>query len=115
MSEQAKIARTAKGKKPQYFSDPAIDKLLAMVLSLAGELSVTRERLDSLERLLEKSGQFRRMDIDHIKLDAEAQSERAKKRSQFLQRVLRTVQMELEGTVGDDMPSSMEDVLKHLD
>ncbi len=45
-----KALRTAKGKKPQYFSDPAIDKLLSIVISMAGELSVTRERLDTVQR-----------------------------------------------------------------
>ena len=38
--------RTAKGKKPGYFADPATDKLLQMVITLAGELSVVRDRLD---------------------------------------------------------------------
>ena len=53
-----KALRTAKAKKPQYFSDPAIDKLLSIVISMAGELSVTRERLDTVQRLLEDKKVF---------------------------------------------------------
>jgi len=41
------VARIAKGKKPLYFSDPAIDKLLWMTLTIMEELSVTRDRLDA--------------------------------------------------------------------
>jgi hypothetical protein len=47
------MAKTAKGKRPVYFEDPQVDKLLAMVIALTGEVSVLRERLDTLERLLE--------------------------------------------------------------
>jgi hypothetical protein len=39
-----------------FFDDPAIDRLLAMVMTLAAELHVTRDRLACLEMLLE-SGQ----------------------------------------------------------
>lgn len=35
---------------------PGEDRLLAMVAALASELSVTRERLDTLERLVEAAG-----------------------------------------------------------
>jgi hypothetical protein len=114
MSNQVKIARTAKGKKPQYFSDPAVDKLLAIVLSLVGELSVTRERLDTVERILQDKGLIVQSDIDDVRLSQQAQTQRAEKRSLYLQRVLRAVQMELEETVGEDMPASFDDVLRQM-
>ena len=115
MSEpRPRIARTAKGKKPQYFSDPAIDKLLSIVLSLAGELSVTRERLDAMERLLEKEGVLRRSDLDGFQPGPQETLERSEERAAYLERVLRAVQMELEEAVGEDMPRSEEDIIKHL-
>ena len=52
--QQIKLLRTAKGKRPQYFSDPAFDKLLAIVVSLISEVSVVRDRLDTVELLIEK-------------------------------------------------------------
>ena len=44
--------------KPEqtFFKDPAIDRLLAMVMTLAAELHVARDRLATLEMVLEKSG-----------------------------------------------------------
>jgi hypothetical protein len=39
-----------------FFKDPAVDRLLAMVMTLAAELHVTRDRLTTLEMTLEKSG-----------------------------------------------------------
>ncbi len=43
--------------KPEqvFFKDPATDRLLAMVMTLAAELHVTKDRLATLEMLLEKS------------------------------------------------------------
>ncbi|WP_417724276.1 hypothetical protein [Salipiger sp.] len=44
--------------KPEqtFFDDPAIDRLLAMIMTMAAELNVTRDRLATLEMLME-SGQ----------------------------------------------------------
>ena len=39
-----------------FFKDPAIDRLLAMIMTLAAELHVTRDRLTTLEMTLEASG-----------------------------------------------------------
>ena len=112
MSDKPILARTAKGKKPQYFSDPAIDKLLAMVLTLAGELSVTRERLDTVERLLEQQGVFQQDEIDSTTHSSEALQERDKQRSDYMARILRTVQADLEQTAGKDMSASFDDLIK---
>ena len=109
-----RIARTAKGKKPQYFSDPAIDKLLSMVLTLAEELSVTRERLDALERIIEDEGLLSRDKIDTFTPSPSAAEQRAIERERFIERVLHTVQMQLEEATGDDMPTSEDDILRHL-
>ena len=70
-SEKIKLPRTAKGKKPQYFQDPSMDKMLSMILTLMGELSVTRDRLDTVERLIEKNNLFNVEDIEEYKLTDE--------------------------------------------
>ena len=104
-----RIARVAKGKKPQYFSDPAIDKLLWMTVSLMEELSVTRDRLDTLERLLEKKRLLRILDIETFKPPVKALAQRDARRSAFVARIMRAVEAELEevarsgvATVDDD-------------
>jgi hypothetical protein len=50
------MSRKAKGKRPVYFNDPENDKLLAITMAVAGELSVLRERLDTIERLARAKG-----------------------------------------------------------
>jgi hypothetical protein len=106
-----RIARVARGKRPQYFSDPAIDKLLWMTASLMEELSVTRDRLDTVERLLERRRSLRRSDIDNYRPDPRAAGERAARRAAFVERVMRVVQAELEEISRDDMPRSAEEAV----
>ena len=42
--------KKATGKRPAYFEDPAIDRLVSIVMAVVGELAVTRERLDTGEQ-----------------------------------------------------------------
>lgn len=96
VSRAARLARIAKDTRPQYFDDPAVDKLLQMVVVLAQELSVTRERLATVEALIEKHGLFERRAIDTAELsDADAEA-RAQRHNAFLERFLRVVTKEIE-------------------
>jgi hypothetical protein len=108
---RTRIARVAKGRKPQYFSDPAIDKLLWITMTLAGELSVTRDRLDAVERLLEKKRVLTVDDVDAYEPGPEAEAAREARRQEYLDRVLRAVQAELEEVTGRGMPASQDEVV----
>lgn len=107
----ARLARVAKGKKPQYFSDPAIDKLLWMTLTLMEELSVTRDRLDSVERLLEQRRVLPRRAIETYVPKGGAASERAARRAAFVDRMMRAVQAELEEVAGADRGEGHDDAV----
>ena len=113
MAQGERIPRIAKGRKPQYFTDPATDKLMWMVLSLAGELSVTRERLDAVERLLEEQNILHRSVIDSFKASDDAQSEREALRQDLVDRLLSVVRAELH-EMNDDS-RSREEIFKALD
>lgn len=106
-----RIARVAKGKKPQYFSDPAIDKLLWMTLTLMEELSVTRDRLDAVETLLEQRRVLKGVEVDAYRPDASAAERRNRRRAEYVDRVLRAAQAELEELTGRDMPKSEAEVV----
>jgi hypothetical protein len=113
-TDPPKALRTAKGKKPQYFSDPAIDKLLSIVISMAGELSVTRERLDTVERLLEEKKILTISEIDHYQPSEEVDAVRTQARAQFIETLLRVLEAEFEEITRPDMPGSREEILKSL-
>ena len=54
--------------KPEqtFFADPAIDRLLAMVMTLAAELHVTRDRLAVLEMQLAEAGSVSVKSLDEF-------------------------------------------------
>jgi hypothetical protein len=88
------LARAAKGRKPQYFADPATDKLLSMVLALTQELSVARDRIDTLERLLDRAGVLAAQTVDDYLPTAEEAAARSALRAGMLRRVFRAAEKE---------------------
>lgn len=101
-----------KGARPKYFDDPAIDRLVSMVLALAGEVAVTRERLDTLERLLAARGGPSPEEIEGYVPDRDAGRERGLATREFVARVLRCVQQDMESL--ETAESAMEDVSRQL-
>jgi hypothetical protein len=90
------LPRTAKGKRPRYFQDPATDRLQAMVVALMAELSVTRDRLDTFERLIDKAGLLSRARVEAYDPDTAAEIERAQSRAAYIARVMRPLSQELD-------------------
>ena len=99
--EGIRLARIAKGKRPDYFADPATDKLLSMVMVLAQELAVTRDRLTTIEQLIEENGLFEIAKIDNYKLSDDQVEQRSERHTAFISKLLRTVLFELEALKDD--------------
>jgi len=93
----SKLPRKAKGERPYFFEDPAVDKLLAMLMALAGEVSVLRDRLDTVERLAQEHDLFKQTDIESYRPSDEVLVARAARREEFLSEITRIVQAEMEG------------------
>lgn len=68
------------------------DQLFGMVTTLATQLAVTRERLDTLERLVQSAGVIEPGAVEAYKPDAEAQKERDTIRQTLIVRIFRPVQ-----------------------
>lgn len=96
MSERVELQKKAKGERPQYFADPAIDKILSITMALAGEMAVMRDRLDTVECLLDKGEPVTREAIDGYRPDPDVRAERDAWREVYLSNVLRIVHQERE-------------------
>ena len=83
------MLKRARGARPYYFENPDIDRLLTIILSVAEEAVVTRERLDTIERLLDAKGTISRADIESFTPDEAADGERETNRQKALERILR--------------------------
>jgi hypothetical protein len=105
--------RSPRGIKPQYFADPATDKLLQIVIALAGELSVTRDRLDLVERLAARRGLFDAGDVETIELTEAETAEREANRADFIARILRALQQEL-AEIADPRAKGFDELVREL-
>ncbi len=108
----APMPRAAKGKRPQYFEDPAVDKLHLMVMALIEELSVTRDRLDTVERLIEKHGLFQIQEIEDYFPDLKADGERTGRRIAYIRRVMKGITDELENLHGQEPAMEFDEVVE---
>jgi len=104
--------KRAKGKRPEYFDDPAIDRLLSITMALVGEVSVMRQRMDTIERLLDTKGFVRRDDIERFEPDAEGAYERGVQTKAYIARVMRGVQQAMEAMATEEKP--VEEVSREL-
>ncbi len=83
------LPRVSKGKRPRYFDDPAIDQVMTFLLELMAEVSSLRERVDTIERLLDEKGAISRADIEAYRPDAAGEGERPAWAQAFTRRVMR--------------------------
>jgi hypothetical protein len=98
----------AKGKRPQYFEDPEVDRTLSIVMALVSEVSVMRERIDTIERLLEEKGTISRADIEAFTPDRQAGEERGLLTREYIARIMRGVQQDMEALADLNEPSVEE-------
>jgi hypothetical protein len=100
----ARAGAKAKGKRPDFHDDPAIDRLLSLTMALVGEVSVLRERMDTVERLLESKGTISQADIDAYVPDSAAGEQRGLATRAYIARVMRGFQQEVEALENPDPP-----------
>ena len=90
MKTQTRIfPRHSKGKRPSFFDDPAIDQMMTFIVELTTEVSVLRDRLNTMEHVLEESGAMSREAIESFRPGESLEEERMEQRKAFLERVFR--------------------------
>ena len=93
------IVRLATPRRPIPDEDPEVARLSAMVLALLGELTITRERLDTVERLLESASVLRQSDIEAFEAAGQAIVERERLRKHQIGKVMRPFRLDMEKTL----------------
>lgn len=106
----------AKGKRPWFFDDPDVERVMAIAMTIAMEHAVTRQRLDALERLLEQKGLMSRAELDAFAPSPDDEAERTRWMKAYIARVLRIVQQEAEAAKPERRESdrSMPEVMEEL-
>jgi hypothetical protein len=84
-------AEPASGQRPEFTGDPLVERLFGITLALTTELAVTRERLDTIERLLDQHDLLPREAIETFQPDAVTGVARAQGHQEYLARIFRVL------------------------
>ncbi len=82
-----KVVRHSRGKRPQFSEVSGVDQLMSMVLVLASELSVTRDRVDAIERVAALKGWDMAAEIEKLTPDQAALEAREARRQDLFARL----------------------------
>lgn len=105
----------AKGQRPYFFSDKSVERVLNITMAVAGELAVTRERLDTLEQLLITKEIITKDEIESFQPTPEHAKMRQRWHTEYVARILRIVQQELEAIQQPaENDRNMEEILEEL-
>ncbi len=89
LSDSAAPAERAPLQPEQvFFDDPAIDRLLGMVMTLSAEVWVLSDRMRSIEHLLDTQGVLSRADLDTYQPDADTAQAIAAERGAFVKALM---------------------------
>lgn len=91
--QTVRLPRIAKGRRPEFYEDPAVDQLFAIVTALTAEVSVLYDRLDALERLLTRARVLRGDAVETYEPDQAAASLRVERRDELLRRVFAVLEI----------------------
>jgi hypothetical protein len=90
------MRRTIRGGRPYFFADPAIDKLLNMLVVLGSEVWTLRERLAALEAIQIRQGGLAAGELDAHEFSAEDEARLAVERKEFIDSLFRILQEQVE-------------------
>jgi hypothetical protein len=90
------MRRTIRGGRPYFFGDPAIDKILAMVVVLGSEVWTLRERLAALEAIQVRQGSLASGELDAHDFSPEDETRLAGERKEFIDSLFRVLQVQVE-------------------
>lgn len=96
----------AKGKRPWFLKDPDVERVMNITLVLIQEVAVLRERLDTVERLLERDGTVSKAAIEAFAPTKSEAEERGALMQEYLARVLRILQQDREALARGEEASS---------
>lgn len=85
--EETGLPRFSRGKRPDFYQVEGVDEAMSMILTLASEFTIMRDRMETIELLLAKNGQLTSLDVDNFEADAELLSKRDERRQDFLERL----------------------------
>ena len=73
---------------PTFFRDPTVDRVLGVVMELAAEVYVLRDRLHTVEQLLQRSGTLDLTELESYEPTETERAQRLAERDALIARIL---------------------------
>ena len=96
------LERNARGKRPQFYATPGLDEAMSMIMVLASELTVVRDRLDTVEKLAAAKGVMLDAEIEAFEPDQATLEARELRRQDFLARLFYLARKQAAEVASDD-------------
>lgn len=95
------LPKSVRGKRPAFHEQASIDRLIAMVMALASEVSVLRDRLDTVEALGTQAGWLGPDAVDAYVPGQPEREAREARREAYLRRVTHILSAEIASLDGE--------------
>lgn len=97
MAASDNFERPSREPRPVFSPDePVAERLVRVVMNLAAELAVVRERLDTVERLLAEKGSLTSADIEAFAPGEAVDAERREWRETYVRRIFADLEAEID-------------------
>jgi hypothetical protein len=104
----------SKGGRPYFFNSAETERVMNIAMAIATEVAVVRERMDTIERLLEAKGVLKQSEIEaFVPTDAQAE-ERQLWHARYAARILRMVQQELDAIARPENNTPMQQIADEI-
>lgn len=114
VDENIELKRHAKGKRPGFYEAEGMDEAMSMIMVLASELSVLRDRLDTIEHIAAAKGVDLGSEIEKFKAGPEILAAREKHRQEFLDRLYYVTKKKAVEQSTKDTDERYKNVLKDI-
>lgn len=114
MSGQEKMQRSAKGKRPDFYNDPALDQMMSMIMVLTSEMSVLSDHIDLMERAFAARGIDIAAEMAGLKLDQAALDARESRRQALLDRLFYLMRKEAHEATAQETAEGYKAVIDEI-
>lgn len=112
--DRPQVNRHARGKRPGFYDTPGVDQLFSMVMVLASELTVMRDRMDAQERVALQQGVDLAAAIDDLELDEDALQEREAWRQDFFNRLFYVAQKDVAEAAARETSTGFSETIRDI-
>jgi hypothetical protein len=104
----------SKGGRPYFFENAETERVMNIAMAIATEVAVVRERMDTIERLLEAKGLITQKEIETFVPTDEQAEERQLWHTRYAARILRIVQQELDAVAHPENNKPMQQIADEI-